>query len=56
MLKAFEYVTRRVEERKRKREKERERELKSDELERWESAKVGFDTQTSSLYIERTKR
>ena len=54
MLKPFEYVTRGVEERERKRE--RERELKGDGLERWESSKVVLDTQTSSLYIERTKR
>ena len=54
MLKAFEYVTRGVEERERKREREREREreLKGNGLERWESSKVVFYINKSSIYRE----
>ena len=50
MLKAFEYVTRGVEERERKRE--RGRELQGDELERWEYLKVVFNINKSSIYRE----
>ena len=52
MLKAFEYVIRGVEERERKRERERERKLKGDGLERWESSKVVFYINKSSIYRE----
>ena len=54
MLKAFKYVTRGVEERERKRE--RERELKGDGLERWESSKVVFYINKSSIYRENKRQ